>query len=117
MKAKKRLYVSLLAVGIAVLLTASPARLSAQQSTRGISIGDNDLGGVVTSANGPEAGVWVIAETTDLPTKIRQDRGHRRSRALPHPRSSESQLQRVGARIRAGRLAQGADRARKDRST
>jgi len=25
---------------------------------------------VVTSANGPEAGVWVIAETTDLPTKF-----------------------------------------------
>ena len=27
-------------------------------------------GGVVTGANGPEAGVWVIAETTDLPTKL-----------------------------------------------
>ena len=25
--------------------------------------------GVVTSANGPEAGVWVIAETQDLPTQ------------------------------------------------
>ncbi len=25
---------------------------------------------MVTSANGPEAGVWVIAETTDLPTKF-----------------------------------------------
>jgi hypothetical protein len=25
---------------------------------------------VVTSANGPEAGVWVIAETSDLPTKF-----------------------------------------------
>jgi hypothetical protein len=29
----------------------------------------NEIGGVVTGANGPEAGVWVIAETTDLPTK------------------------------------------------
>ena len=29
-----------------------------------------DLEGVVTSAKGPEAGVWVIAETTDLPTKF-----------------------------------------------
>src|SRR5205807_2211759 len=27
-------------------------------------------GGVVTSMNGPEAGVWVIAETADLPTKF-----------------------------------------------
>ena len=39
-----------------------------------------ELGGVVTSANGPEAGVWVIAETTDLPTKfakvvVTDDRG------------------------------------------
>jgi hypothetical protein len=36
--------------------------------------------GVVTSSNGPEAGVWVIAETPDLPTKyakvvVTDDRG------------------------------------------
>jgi hypothetical protein len=30
----------------------------------------NELSGVVTSANGPEAGVRVIAETTDLPTRF-----------------------------------------------
>ena len=35
-----------------------------------IRIGGSDLGGVVTSAKGPEAGVWVIAETADLPTKF-----------------------------------------------
>ena len=29
-----------------------------------------EIGGVVTSSKGPEAGVWVIAETTDLPTKF-----------------------------------------------
>ena len=28
------------------------------------------IGGVVTGPKGPEAGVWVIAETTDLPTKF-----------------------------------------------
>jgi hypothetical protein len=33
-------------------------------------IGASDLGGTVSSGNGPEAGVWVIAETTDLPTKF-----------------------------------------------
>ncbi|MBI2186831.1 MAG: carboxypeptidase regulatory-like domain-containing protein [Acidobacteria bacterium] len=33
-----------------------------------IAIDGDDIGGVVTSANGPEAGVWVIAETRDLPT-------------------------------------------------
>lgn len=30
----------------------------------------DDVGGRVTSAKGPEAGVWVIAETADLPTKF-----------------------------------------------
>jgi hypothetical protein len=30
----------------------------------------DDLGGVVSGDKGPEAGVWVIAETTDLPTKF-----------------------------------------------
>src|SRR3982751_1293704 len=29
----------------------------------------DQIGGVVTGAKGPEAGVWVIAETKDLPTK------------------------------------------------
>src|SRR5215468_11451462 len=40
----------------------------------------DDIAGVVTSAKGTEAGVWVIAETTDLPTKfakivVTDDRG------------------------------------------
>ena len=30
---------------------------------------DGSLDGVVSGPNGPEAGVWVIAETDDLPTK------------------------------------------------
>jgi hypothetical protein len=30
----------------------------------------DDIGGTVMGANGPEAGVWVIAETSDLPTKF-----------------------------------------------
>ena len=69
------------AVVVAVLLAAAPTRLSAQQtSAEVVHIGDNDLGGTVTSANGPEAGVWIIAETTDLPTKfakivVTDDRG------------------------------------------
>src|SRR5262245_2694860 len=63
-------YFGMVAVGIVMLLAASSARLSAQQIPPGINIGDADLGGVVTSTQGPEAGVWVIAETTDLPTKF-----------------------------------------------
>jgi|GEM_PF-1319665 len=43
-------------------------------------VGAADIGGVVTGKGGPEAGVWVIAETTDLPTKytkivVTDDRG------------------------------------------
>jgi hypothetical protein len=67
MMAPGNFYLSLLAAGIAVL-SASPTQLRAQQDT--VSIGNKDLGGVVTSATGVEAGVWVIAETTDLPTKM-----------------------------------------------
>ena len=37
-----------------------------------IPIDADDIAGVVTSARGPEAGVWVIAETTDTPTKFRK---------------------------------------------
>lgn len=35
-----------------------------------VTIDADDIGGVVTSANGPEAGVWVIAETNDLGTRF-----------------------------------------------
>jgi hypothetical protein len=35
-----------------------------------ISIDDDDIAGVVTSSAGPEAGVWVIAETEDLGTRF-----------------------------------------------
>ena len=36
----------------------------------GIVLDPDDIGGVVASGSGPEAGVWVIAETTDLPTRF-----------------------------------------------
>lgn len=42
--------------------------LVAQQAS--VQIDANDIGGVVTGPKGPEAGVWVIAETTQLPTKF-----------------------------------------------
>ena len=35
-----------------------------------VAIDAGDIGGVVTGPNGPEAGVWVIAETDDLPTRF-----------------------------------------------
>jgi hypothetical protein len=63
----------LLMAGVAVLglLAGTPSIARAQQaSDPAIHVGAKDIGGVVTSAKGPEAGVWVIAETTDLPTRF-----------------------------------------------
>src|SRR6202011_1265706 len=67
MTTKQRLCVSVGAIGVFAFLAAAPAQLSAQ--TAAVAIDEDDIGGVVTGANGPEAGVWVIAETTDLPTR------------------------------------------------
>src|SRR5262245_10506073 len=55
------------AIGFAAMAVAAPAPAVAQQAT--VAIDKDDIGGVVTGPNGPEAGVWVIAETTELPTK------------------------------------------------
>ena len=66
---KNSLFSAMTAIGIALLVGLAPISLSAQQSPA-VSIGNTDLGGVVSGPNGPEAGVWVIAETSDLPTKM-----------------------------------------------
>jgi len=73
---------------IAALLAACATQAGAQQSAEGVTIGESDLGGVVASAKGVEAGVWVIAETNDLPTKytkivVTDDRGRYVIPALP----------------------------------
>jgi hypothetical protein len=44
--------------------------VSTQDRTGPVALDADDIGGVVKSAKGPEAGVWVIAETSDLPTKF-----------------------------------------------
>src|ERR1700758_1541562 len=69
MRKRSALYAGVAAVALAAVLTGAPAQLGAQESA-GVKINNNDLGGVVTGPNGPEAGVWVIAETADLPTKM-----------------------------------------------
>ena len=58
------------AVTVGLFWTASSERTSAQQAAGAVSIDSDDIGGVVTGSRGPEAGVWVIAETTDLPTRF-----------------------------------------------
>ncbi len=50
-----------------LVLAASLYGVSAQSAA--VKISAKDIGGVVTGDKGPEAGVWVIAETRDLPTK------------------------------------------------
>ena len=57
--------------GLAVCLAAALLGAAHGQSPRAtIAIDPDDIGGVVTGDRGPEAGVWVIAETTNLPTKF-----------------------------------------------
>jgi hypothetical protein len=53
-----------------VVLSSFLAISHAQQRTgAAIAIDPDDIGGVVSGAKGPEAGVWVIAETRDLPVR------------------------------------------------
>ena len=64
---------NLVLCGVAALVftaieSACAPQLHAQQQ-QAVAIDSDDIGGVVTGPNGPEAGVWVIAETTDLPTR------------------------------------------------
>ena len=67
MKARRWVVLGVLMIAAIGLM---PVRGDAQQSrgTR-VDIDKDDISGVVMSSKGPEGGVWVIAETTDLPTK------------------------------------------------
>src|SRR4051812_41266645 len=70
-----------IAVGVALLMTPTHGSMQAGQPAGDTAAIDaDDIGGVVAGANGPEAGVWVIAETKDLATKfvkivVTDDRG------------------------------------------
>jgi hypothetical protein len=65
MRTKRAAIVGMLSVSFGAIVCAAAGTAAAQQ----VRIDADDIGGVVTGANGPEAGVWVIAETKDLPTK------------------------------------------------
>jgi hypothetical protein len=68
-------------VGVAALLAAALSKTSVRQAgAAAAGVGANNISGTVASYAGPEAGVWVIAETTDLPTRymkevVTDDRG------------------------------------------
>src|SRR5215472_18644410 len=69
MKIRNSLHLGVAAVAIALAFGVAPTTVAAQQAAT-VTVGAKDIGGVVSGPNGPEAGVWVIAETTDLPTKM-----------------------------------------------
>src|SRR5436190_4324970 len=66
MKSIRGLHAGMTAIAVTLFLAVAPVPLRAQQ----VAIDADDIGGVVHGPSGPEAGVWVIAETTDLPTKF-----------------------------------------------
>ena len=81
------------------------------QQPAAVAVDADDIGGVVTGAKGPEAGVWVIAETGTADS-IREDRRHRRSRPVPDPGPAEGELRRLGPRLRPRRFREGQGHAR-----
>ena len=60
-----------MSAAFAAFLAFAAVPAGAQQAaTAAVAIDDDDIGGVVRGPNGPEAGVWVIAETRDLPVRF-----------------------------------------------
>jgi len=58
-------------VVVAWMLVGDSGRAPHARQAAIVDLDPDDMGGAVTSANGPEAGVWVIAETDDLGTRYR----------------------------------------------
>jgi len=79
MSTKRALYLGVAAMALALTGSQTPLNAQSVNTIAGavagavpgaVSIDNDDIGGVVRSARGAEAGVWVIAETTDLPTRF-----------------------------------------------
>ena len=58
------------AFAVAAAIATSLGGVFAQPRAGRVALDSDDIGGVVTSAKGPEAGVWVIAETKDFKTRF-----------------------------------------------
>jgi hypothetical protein len=63
------LLIAALAVTLVVAMSFAGLRAGQGAAAR-VAIDSDDIGGVVTGPSGPEAGVWVIAETKSLPTRL-----------------------------------------------
>ena len=59
-----------LTILVAVLLLAAVVARAQQPAAETVTIGAKSIRGIVSGPQGREAGVWVIAETTQLPTKF-----------------------------------------------
>src|SRR6266513_454345 len=67
----RRLVYGATLLSLVAFAVSSHVGVRAQQAAAPtVAVDNDDLGGVVTGPKGPEAGVWVIAETADLPTKF-----------------------------------------------
>src|ERR687897_230989 len=89
MKTTKALFAAAAVAGGGPVIPSSPQ--GAEPAQGAPRIDRDDIAGVVTGARGPEAGVWVVAETSDLPTKfakivVTDDRGRYLLPDLPKAR-------------------------------
>jgi hypothetical protein len=80
MTSSRTVFVGATTLAAAMLVAAMASAPQARQGTPPIAVDADDIGGVVTSAAGPEAGVWVIAETPEFQTRyakivVTDDRG------------------------------------------
>jgi hypothetical protein len=91
MRMTRGLYMSAAMLAITLALAGPSTQINAQ-TPPALSIGAAEIGGIVTGPAGPEAGVWVIAETDRPADQIRQDRRDRRSGPLHDPRAAEGQI-------------------------
>jgi hypothetical protein len=76
---------------VSALLIALALVIGRATSAADVEISSGDIGGVVMGDHGPEAGVWVIAETRDLPTRfakivVTDEQGRFVIPGLPHAR-------------------------------
>src|SRR4051812_19813799 len=68
LKFHRIVFLAVIAVAVATFFALAEAQQRGGNAP--VALDADDIGGTVTGAAGPEAGVWVIAETTDLPTRL-----------------------------------------------
>ena len=84
------------------------------KSKPAVGVGRSDLSGVVSGPNRAGGGRVGYRRDAGSADEIREDRRHRRSRALSRARPAARELRRLGARLWPGRFAEGDDHGRHD---